>query len=331
MLRTALGRLPTVKLSPAFSCVNLRAAFSTTTPTVAGEDADMPQERREVPPEDRPFLHHGIRPRFKDYEKFRSPRKRASKLLYELNKETVTQMKESKPAVWETDFRVGDAVELQVVAQGGSKSDNLDKWRGVILGIFKKGIDTSILIRDVVFGEPIERRVPLHSPLVKSLKVLERNFVFKGKKRIKRAKLYYLSDRNPLRKFICRGTVDASVFDCPLTHIKTISLNGSHPGHWKQMEKLAIYRTNDISFLYLQRRLAGTDRLHFFHGFFFLFNSIHRQTRSFVVRSMVVMMSGNMFMVDVFVSDVVVVLARFLGWVRDMMCIRLDANCFRSR
>ena len=201
MLRSVLGRLPSLRLNPAVSNVDLRAAFfSTTQEPSATAVEDAAAAGNEVAPEDRPFLHHGLRPRFRDYEKFRSPRKRASKLLLELNQEAIAKSKEANPDVWETEFRVGDAVELQVVTQGGAKSDNTDKMRGVVLGIFKKRVDTSILIRDVVFGEPIERRIPLHSPLVKSLKVLERNFVFKGKKRIKRAKLYYLSERNPLRK-----------------------------------------------------------------------------------------------------------------------------------
>ena len=206
MIRSTLGRLPSLRVHSALASVNFRAcAFSTTTPGY-DEEAQEPalpaggHGQQGVAPEDRPYLHHGLRPRFRDYEKFRSPRKRASKLLHDLNQEAVQSLKQAKPAVWETEFAVGDAVELQVVVQGGANSDNTDKMRGVVLGIFNKGLDTSILIRDVVFGEPIERRIPLHSPLVKSLKVLEKNFVFKGKKRIKRAKLYYLSDRNPLRK-----------------------------------------------------------------------------------------------------------------------------------
>lgn len=47
-------------------------------------------------------------------------------------------------------------------------------------------------------GEHVERKIKLHSPMVKSLKVLEEGFVNRGKKkgkRIKRAKLYYLRDR----------------------------------------------------------------------------------------------------------------------------------------
>ena len=150
---------------------------------------------------DMPYLHHGKRPRFRGYEKFKSPRKRANILLYELNKEAVDQSKASKPKVWDTNFRVGDAIEIEMVLEGGVKSDDTEKIRGVVLGIFRKKMDTSVLIRDVVFGEPIERRVPLHSPLLRSLKVLEKNFVNKGKKRVRRAKLYYLSDRNPLGKF----------------------------------------------------------------------------------------------------------------------------------
>lgn len=147
--------------------------------------------------EEMPFLHHGKRPRFRGYTKFKSPRKRASKLLHELNIEAVEKSKESKPKVWNTDFSVGDAIEIKQVAQGGVKSQDYERIRGVVLGIFRRGLDTSVLIRDVVFGEPIERRVPLHSPLLKSVKVLEKNFVYKGKRKVKRAKLYFLRDRNP--------------------------------------------------------------------------------------------------------------------------------------
>jgi large subunit ribosomal protein L19 len=148
--------------------------------------------------EEMQFLHHGKRPRFRNYEKFRSPRKRASKLLHELNIEAVQQSKASKPKVWETHFRVGDAIEIEMVSDGGVKSDDTDLIRGVVIGITRRALDTTVLLRDVVFGEPIERRVPLHSPLLRSLKVLEENFIYKGKRKVKRAKLYFLRDRNPL-------------------------------------------------------------------------------------------------------------------------------------
>ena len=152
--------------------------------------------------EGRAFLHHGHRPRFRDYEKFKSPRKRASKLLHELTTNAIAESRDSKPAIFNVPFAVGDAIEFRVVTQGGSQSEQLERIRGVVLGIFRKGLDHSVLIRDVVSGTVVERRVPLHSPLVKSLRVLEENFVYKGKRKVKRAKLYYLRDRNPLRTLL---------------------------------------------------------------------------------------------------------------------------------
>ena len=141
-------------------------------------------------------LHHGQRPRYRDTPKFKSPRKRASKLLEDLQNEAIQKSKADKPAVWETKFRVGDAIELEL----GRTPDQVEKIRGVVLGIYKKKMDECVLLRDVVFGQPIERRIRLHSPLLQSVKLLEENFVYKGKRKVKRAKLYYMRDRNPLGK-----------------------------------------------------------------------------------------------------------------------------------
>ena len=151
--------------------------------------------------DDMPFVHHGHRPRYRDYEKFKSPRKRASKLFLELNNEACAKSKEANPTIWQDTIRVGDSVELKMVSQGGLKEgekQELEKIRGVVLGIVNRGLGSSLILRDVVYGLPIERRVPMHSPMIKEAKVLERNFIFKGKKKVKRAKLYYFRDRNPL-------------------------------------------------------------------------------------------------------------------------------------
>ena len=152
-------------------------------------------------PKDRPFFHHGERLRHRTNPKFKSPRKRANILLHELTQESIQKSIEAKPAVFETNFRVGDAIEIEHVEEGGMHATKTERIRGVVIGIFRKGIDHTVLIRDVVFGEEIETGVPLHSPMVRSVKVLEHNFVKKGKKKIKRAKLYYLRDRNPSGKW----------------------------------------------------------------------------------------------------------------------------------
>lgn len=148
-----------------------------------------------------PFVHFGHRPRYRDYQKFKSPRKRASKLFEELNSEACAKAKEANPKLWKESIRVGDSMELKIVSQGGLKDSDkqeVEKIRGVVLGIVKRGLGSSMILRDVVYGLPIERRIPLYSPMIKDATVLERNFIFKGKKKVKRSKLYYFRDRNPL-------------------------------------------------------------------------------------------------------------------------------------
>ena len=73
--------------------------------------------------------------------------------------------------------------------------------RGVVLGKMNRGIDTSIILRDVYLGQIIERRVSLYAPLIRDVKLLQRAFIHKGKKRVRQSKLYYLRDLDPL---ICR-------------------------------------------------------------------------------------------------------------------------------
>lgn len=130
-------------------------------------------------------------------EKFVSPRKHANKMFALINEEAISKSKESRPDVHDVPFRVGDSIEMTMVSEGGVNSDKLEKIRGVVLGRINRGLGSSCYIRDVVFGEPIDRKIPLHSPMLKSIKVLEQNFVFKGKRKVKRAKLYYLRDRLP--------------------------------------------------------------------------------------------------------------------------------------
>jgi large subunit ribosomal protein L19 len=152
-------------------------------------------------PDTMKFLHFGKRPRFRGYQKFKSPRKRASTLFGQLNEEACQKAKESNPAVWQENIQVGDAVEIKMVVQGGLKENErqeTEKVRGMVLGIVKRGLGSSILLRDVVYGVPIERRIPMYSPMILDAQILEKNFLHKGKKKVRRSKLYYLRDRNPL-------------------------------------------------------------------------------------------------------------------------------------
>ena len=189
-----------VSTIPAVTMTTTIASFSgkTIAPPIS---VNPGKDWNPVAPEDMPYLHHGKRPRYRDYIKFKSPRRRASAIYAQLQNEAIQKSIASKPKVWDTKFQVGDAIEIENVEEGGVNAKTTEKIRGVVLGIFRKRLDHSVLIRDVVFGEPVETKIPLHSPLLRSIKILEKNFVHKGKKKIKRAKLYYLSERNPLGTF----------------------------------------------------------------------------------------------------------------------------------
>lgn len=150
-----------------------------------------------------PFLHY--RPRNGKNPKFKSPRKRASKLFYELNRESCEKIKESKPEVFGVRVDPGDAIEIEMITKGGVHTKNerhIERVRGVVLGKGNRGLDTWYHIRDVLFGLPVERRIKIYSPFIKSVKILEKNFIYKGKRKVKRAKLYFLRDRNPAGKTI---------------------------------------------------------------------------------------------------------------------------------
>lgn len=157
-----------------------------------------------VDPEDQPYHHFRVpyhknedgSPSSNPRKKFESPRKRANKMFNLIQQEAMKESQEKRPNVHNVNFRVGDAIELTMISQGGVDSTQTDKIRGVVLGIDKRGLGTGFYLRDVVFGEPIDRKIPLYSPLIKDIKLLEENFVFKKKRKVKRAKLYYLRDRS---------------------------------------------------------------------------------------------------------------------------------------
>lgn len=157
-----------------------------------------------VPTEEMPYHHFRVsktttnNPEEKKQRvKFESPRKRANKMFALIQNEAMKKDQETRPKVHNTHFRVGDAIEFTMISQGGVDSSQTEKIRGVVIGMDKRGLGTGIHIRDVVFGEPVNRKIPLYSPLIKEIKRLEENFVFKKKRKVKRAKLYYLRDRPP--------------------------------------------------------------------------------------------------------------------------------------
>lgn len=67
-------------------------------------------------------------------------------------------------------------------------------FTGVLIGLRRRGLDSSITVRNVVQRVGVEIQVFLGSPHLKDIQVLQRADGHGGSKRARRAKLYYLRD-----------------------------------------------------------------------------------------------------------------------------------------
>ena len=82
------------------------------------------------------------------------------------------------------DLRPGDTVKVNVKIQEGNNS-RIQAFQGVVIGRQGKGYRETFLVRKISFGVGVERRFPLHSPVIESIELVRRG-------RVRRAKLYYL-------------------------------------------------------------------------------------------------------------------------------------------
>jgi large subunit ribosomal protein L19 len=84
------------------------------------------------------------------------------------------------------NFRTGDTLKVHVRVIEGSRS-RIQVFQGVVIGRQGGGIGETYTVRKVSFGVGVERKFPLHSPIVEKVEVVSRGDV-------RRAKLYYLRD-----------------------------------------------------------------------------------------------------------------------------------------
>ncbi|KAH1188597.1 50S ribosomal protein L19, chloroplastic [Glycine max] len=89
------------------------------------------------------------------------------------------------------DIKPGYIVQLKVEVPENKRRVSIIK--GIVIARRNAGLNTTFRIRRQVAGVGIESLFPLYSPNIKEIKVLD-------KKRVRRAKLYYLRERmNPLK------------------------------------------------------------------------------------------------------------------------------------
>jgi len=84
------------------------------------------------------------------------------------------------------EFRAGDTLKVHVKVVEGSKT-RVQVFQGVVIGISGSGIGETFTVRKVSYGTGVERKFPMHTPIIEKIEVVSRGDV-------RRAKLYYLRD-----------------------------------------------------------------------------------------------------------------------------------------
>ena len=78
--------------------------------------------------------------------------------------------KHMKPAEEIPAFRPGDTVEVNVKIQEGNNS-RIQAFTGVVIARQGGGVRETFVVRKISFGTGVERRFPVHSPSIDSIKL----------------------------------------------------------------------------------------------------------------------------------------------------------------
>lgn len=105
---------------------------------------------------------------------------RQNTLIAKINNE---QLRDDVP-----NFRAGDTVRVHARIVEGTR-ERIQLFEGVVIKRKGAGIQATYTVRKISNGVGVERIFPLHSPRVAQIDVIRHG-------RVRRAKLYYLRDRN---------------------------------------------------------------------------------------------------------------------------------------
>ncbi|KFK25433.1 hypothetical protein AALP_AA8G114600 [Arabis alpina] len=136
-------------------------------------------------PQVSPELASDVAPRIK----FKRLDKTAKHIMQIIDKEEVEAVRTHREI---PDIRPGYIVQLKVEVPENKRRVSIVK--GIVIARRNAGLNSTFRIRRLVAGVGVESMFPLYSPNLREIKVLD-------KKRVRRAKLYYLRDKmNALKK-----------------------------------------------------------------------------------------------------------------------------------
>lgn len=86
-----------------------------------------------------------------------------------------------------TSFKVGDGVKVHTRVVEGDK-ERIQIFAGIVIGRKGTGLNATLTVRRISYGEGVERVFPIHSPKIAKIEVETAGTA-------RRAKLNYLRDR----------------------------------------------------------------------------------------------------------------------------------------
>ncbi|CAL6284886.1 unnamed protein product [Bathycoccus prasinos] len=122
----------------------------------------------------------------RELKKRKTYEKRAGHMMETLERERITEMLNEREGVKISPFRPGDVVQLTMEVPENRR--RTQRFTGICIARKNRGLGSSFTLRTMLGNVGVERMFPLYSPNIKELVVVER-------KRVRRAKLYYLRDR----------------------------------------------------------------------------------------------------------------------------------------
>jgi large subunit ribosomal protein L19 len=105
-------------------------------------------------------------------------------IIQQFEQEHLAQLTEGREV---PTFGAGDTLRVMVKVVEGER-ERTQAYEGVCIARKNAGINSSVTVRKISFGEGVERVFPLYSNNIK-IEVIRRG-------RVRRAKLYYLRDRS---------------------------------------------------------------------------------------------------------------------------------------
>lgn len=121
--------------------------------------------------------------------KFKRPDKTARHIMQILDKEAVEEVRAQREI---PDIKPGYIIQLRLEVPENKR--RITTIKGIVIARRNAGLNTTFRLRRLVAGVGVESLLPLYSPNIKEIKVLD-------KKKVRRAKLYYLREKmNALRR-----------------------------------------------------------------------------------------------------------------------------------